>query len=405
MGRRVASSFRNRCRSPFLPILESRRFPPPAPDQDFSWAHVTGSFRREQAVSGLLWGVAVGDALGLGRGNLGRTSTIKMFGRRLGYGVIPGLGIPGSDFHRMVMTMQAALRSRSQLEIFRRSFAYRLRGYFLTLPFFAGRTTFLASLRLCLGANSDLSGIESAENETLTSALAIATVLQGTGHSAERWTALNTEATHTLPEAVESSVLVARATYLAVMTDPSDFNATALIDRLITVTEDAILCGQLKQLREGLLLGLGTHEMACEMGWGHGIPSTAGPTALMAIYSWLTNHDNFEKTVERAVLLGGDAETLGAVAGGLSGIHLGKKGIPEKLRDNLFAFPNTRRWLNATSKRFVDWPHGSEDLHQSPAMSSRPVLQFLRSMVLNVLLGLLALVRLPWRIFHQWFDR
>jgi ADP-ribosylglycohydrolase len=386
----------------------SRKAPsePPPPEQDFSWANVTGSYRREQAVNGLLWGVAVGDALGLGRGTVSRTGTLKIYGKGpLNYRVLPSLGIPGADFQRMVMTLQAILRSRSQLEAFRASFAYRLRGYFLTLPFYAGRVTFMACLRLCLGANSDLSGIESADNGPLASALAIATVLQGTGHSVERWTALCTETTHTSPEAVESAVLLARSVYLAVMTEPENFEPVAAMDRLIKITEDEGLNAQLRRLREGLTLGLGVHDMAREMGWGGGIPATAGPTALMAIYSWFENHGSFEKTVERAVLLGGDSETLGAVAGGLAGVHLGKESIPVQWRDHLVTAPNSKRWLNQTARRFVDWPHGAEDLHDAPAMPSRPVAQALRSVLLNLLLGAHTIIRTPWKLFHHLVGR
>jgi ADP-ribosyl-[dinitrogen reductase] hydrolase len=380
----------------------SERDTPPPPEQDFCWAHVTGSYRRERAIDGMLYGAAVGDALGLGRKGLPRSSILRIYGRGpLEYCVLPGVGVVGADIHRMLMTLQSILRSRSQLESFRRSFANRLRCYLLTMPWLAGRATCFAALRLCLGASPDQSGMESAENGSLISGMAIANVLQGTGHSVERWVAICTETTHIAPEAVEAAVLIARTTYLAVMSEPGELAPIAMLDRLILVTEDQALQTQLRHLRRGLEEGLTAHEMASQFGWKDAVPATAAPTALMAIYAWLANHDSYERTVERAILLGGDTETLGVLAGGLAGIHLGSKSIPSRWLNRLWAWPNNRRWLDSMTKRFVDWPHGSEDLHTAPALPVRPVMQFIRSLMVSAGVGVGAVLQFPWKLSHR----
>ncbi len=373
-------------------------------DQDFSWAAVTGSLRREHAVEGLLLGVAIGESLGLGRGGLRRRSSLRMLGRGpINYAVIPGIGLSGYDTQRMLIIMQSILRSRSQLEGFRKGFANRLRLHLLTLPLYAGRTNLLASLRLCLGASHEQSGVVSIENSPLASAIAIACVLQGTGHSAEKWVALSTETTHVSGETVESAVLMARSAHLAVMTPETDFNPVSIIERLIKITEDQEIATLLKQLREGLLLGKSSSEMAAHLGWQKAIPSSAIPTALMGLYAWLTNHKSFEKTVEQAILLGGDSASLGAVAGGLAAIHLGPQSIPDRWRKWYFGWPNTSSWLKAMANRFVDWPHGVEDLHAAPALPSRPAMQWIRSMLVNFSLAANAVIRLPWKCFGYIF--
>lgn|GEM_PF-954244 len=372
------------------------------PETDFCWAHVTGSYRRERSIEGLLLGVSVGDALGLGRYGLTRRSALRMFGRwPLDYCMIPGVGIVSSDTHRMLMTLQSILRSRSQLELFRRNLAMRLRFYLCSIPVMAGRATLIAALRLCVGTPVDHSGINSDENSPLINGLTIASVLQGTGHSVERWVAVSSELTHTKPEAVESAVLIARTAYLAIMTDPTDFNSISLIDRLINITEDAQLEVWLKELRVGLEEKLGTHAMASRLGWGDSIPGTAGPTAIMSIYSWLRHHDDFEKVVEHAILLGGDSVTLGALAGGLAGLNLGVKEIPERWLSKLWSWPNNRQWLHEMTERFTDWPHGIEDLMRAPAMPTRPLSQLVRSGVLAMGVAIGSAIRLPWR-FSNW---
>lgn len=370
-----------------------------APEKDFCWAHVTGSFRRERSIEGLLLGVMIGDAIGLGRSGLSRRSALRMLGRGpLRYCVIPGVGLVSSDSHRMLMTLQAILRSRSQLELFRRNFAMRLRFYLFSMPVLAGKATWIAAIRLCLGVSPDQSGINSDDNSPLINALAIATVMQGTGHSVERWVAVSSEVTHIKPEVVESSVLVARATYLAITTNPDEFSASSLLDRLILITEDAMLSAWLRDLRVGLDENLGAYAMASRLGWGGCVPSAAGPTAIMALYCWFRHHDRYEAAVEKAVLLGGDTITLGALTGGLAGIHLGAKKIPERWVSRLWSWPNGRQWMETLTNRFTDWPHGSEDLHAAPALPTRPILQLARSATFAICLAIGSAIRIPWKL-------
>jgi poly(ADP-ribose) glycohydrolase ARH3 len=48
-----------------------------------------------------------------------------------------------------------------------------------------------------------------------------------------------------------------------------------------------------------------------------------------ALYSFLSNQKSFKECVYCAVLQGGDRDTLGAMAGALSGTYLGGKAIPK----------------------------------------------------------------------------
>ena len=61
---------------------------------------------------------------------------------------------------------------------------------------------------------------------------------------------------------------------------------------------------------------------------GNGIEAfTAVPAS---IFSFLVHPDSFEKAVIYAINLGGDTDTIGAMAGAISGAHLGIEAIPEK---------------------------------------------------------------------------
>ncbi|WP_289663636.1 ADP-ribosylglycohydrolase family protein [Flavobacterium panacagri] len=57
--------------------------------------------------------------------------------------------------------------------------------------------------------------------------------------------------------------------------------------------------------------------------------------SLEASFWCFLNSDSYEKTVLKAVNLGEDTDTTGAIAGGLAGIYYGIENIPEKWIDNL----------------------------------------------------------------------
>lgn len=66
---------------------------------------------------------------------------------------------------------------------------------------------------------------------------------------------------------------------------------------------------------------------------GNGIE--AHRSVVTSIACFALSPDNFEEAVGRAITLGGDADTLGAMTGALSGTHLGIEGVPIKLLDRL----------------------------------------------------------------------
>ncbi|MCC6042017.1 MAG: ADP-ribosylglycohydrolase family protein [Candidatus Verstraetearchaeota archaeon] len=63
-----------------------------------------------------------------------------------------------------------------------------------------------------------------------------------------------------------------------------------------------------------------------ELGNGVEAPNSV-PTA---IYCFARNHDSYVKTVLYAVSLGGDTDTIAAMAGAIAGAHLGEEGLPRE---------------------------------------------------------------------------
>lgn len=371
---------------------------PVPPNKVDTWLRVTGSYRRERSIEGLFWGFAVGEALGLGRGNLSRREAIRIYGRGpVSFQLIPGVGLIGDRTQRLCLTAQALLRSKSQQEEFQKEFAKRLRWYALTLPLSGGWGPFLASARLWLNATPDKSGGQSTNNSALPVAMALATFLQGTGHSVERWAVGSTKVTHQNPHAIAASKLLARTCQFALLTTSEDLKPDAILNKLLEETDDEALSPMLAAAKNSLERGHSPHRFA-EGLKEIGKLKSAPFTAVVAIYAWLRYPKSYRRAVQSAILVGQDAAAIGALTGGLAGIHLGLKSIPKNWTEGLTGWLDTKHWIDAATGRLTDWPHGSEDLHSAPSLPVQPASQMFRSMALNVSLLCHRTFRLPWTL-------
>lgn len=88
----------------------------------------------------------------------------------------------------------------------------------------------------------------------------------------------------------------------------------------------------------------------------------APASVAFAIYLAVSNSDSFEKTIVAAINEGGDADTVGAIAGAISGALHGAGAIPERWMKGLA----NRRQIKARAEALADrkWQHGKlEELY------------------------------------------
>lgn len=64
---------------------------------------------------------------------------------------------------------------------------------------------------------------------------------------------------------------------------------------------------------------------------GFGIPALAEPTVLASLYAFLCSPSDYVATIDFALRIGGDVDTIAAIAGAMSGAHNGVGAIPEHL--------------------------------------------------------------------------
>lgn len=144
--------------------------------------------------------------------------------------------------------------------------------------------------------------------------------------------------THTHPLGIDGAAVQAAAVATA-LTHPSTgtIDPVAFLAQLRAVADEDLLAQRLDLV--GLLLEEG--DVTNEDGrLGTGIEAhEAVPTA---IYCFLCHPDSFRDTIRFAISLGGDTDTVAAMAGAIAGACLGERAIPVPWVDRTEAAPAVR---------------------------------------------------------------
>jgi ADP-ribosylglycohydrolase len=163
----------------------------------------------------------------------------------------------------------------------------------------------------------------------------------------------STRLTHTDPKAERGAMLIALAAHHAATSHVSDANA--FLDRAdVEAKDDLELASLLASLREHLHRNATSAEFAASLGLERGVSGYMYHTVPIALYCWLRSPGGFERSVTDAILLGGDADTVGAIVGGLAGAGGGASAIPQAWLDGLMEFPRSAAWIRRVGEALSD---------------------------------------------------
>lgn len=311
--------------------------PGPAPD---------GPSPRAERIAGSLLGLAVGDAIGLPRENLSPRRAARLFGPPpFEHRLLLGRGLVSDDTEHACMVGQALLASGGDPARFARSLAWRLRGWLLALPAGVGFATLRACLKLWLGFPPERSGVRSAGNGPVMRAPLLGVVLADDPARLRAAVRASTRLTHTDPRAEEGAWVVALAARRAALSPPGALDPQALLRELTAEAAGDELRGHLERAAVMLRDGAPPAAFAAALGLARGVTGYVNHTVPVALYAWLRAPGDLRAAVEGAVALGGDADTVGAIAGGLAGAAVGRGGIPSSWIDGLVEWPRSVAWL------------------------------------------------------------
>ena len=302
---------------------------------------------RVASCTGVLLGLAAGDAVGLPREGLSRRRANRLQGGApLRHRFICGRGLTSDDTEHACMTAQSLIASGGEPELFARSLAWRLRFWLLGLPGGVGWATLRACAKLWMGFSPERSGVFSAGNGPAMRAPVLGVYEP---HDTERLKALvraSTRLTHTDPRAEEGALAVALAASYATREGADGANhPDRFFAFLRSHLRDDELLGHLRRAEEFLARGASVAEFADALGLADGVTGYIFHTVPVALYAWLRFPEDFRAAVESVVVFGGDTDTTGAIVGELSGATLGPGAIPREWLDGIREWPRTVAWL------------------------------------------------------------
>ncbi len=363
------------------------------------WSIVVPTQRRERATEGLLMGCAVAEALSLARNGIHPRVGLKLFGRNpLQYQFRPAVGVTSHRTHALLMTFQAMLQSKTDPKIFAGNLKKRIAWYQRSFPF---RHTYIHVWRIVSRIRKkqvDDSMTFGLADDPLVRSLVMSIMLQGCVESATSWFQICVNVTHADIRVLHASMLVGYAAQLAQMVDQQNVDSAEILNRLVAVTDEPKLKSMLLKLGESLSRNHSMAAFAKQQGWNNGIPSDIYAATLVGIYAWLRHPKRFRNSVERTILLGGACSSAAVIAGSLSGISLGKKGIPNEWLKKVSTSPHTSKWREELIERVKDWPHGVDDIHQTKSLPSSSLGQISRNVAFSFFRMAHGLIRLPMRL-------
>jgi ADP-ribosyl-[dinitrogen reductase] hydrolase len=325
---------------------------------------------RIDQIAGVILGTAVGDALGLPREGLSRRRARRIFGGPpLRHHFLFGRGMASDDTEHACMTGQALLRAPEDVNAFARSLAWRLRFWLLGLPAGVGLATLRAVVKLWLGFPPAYSGVWSAGNGPSMRAALLGICLGDDRDRLRAYVRASTRLTHTDPRAERGAFLVALAAHHGAAHGPQGVRGETFLREVWEALPDADaeLRGLLGILEDHLGRDAPAVELADALGLHRGVTGYAYHTVPLTLYCWLRHLRDFRSAVEEVIALGGDADTTGAVVGGIAGATLGASNIPADWIKRLLEWPRSVAWMRRLAERLArQFPVDGIPVRQKP---------------------------------------
>jgi ADP-ribosylglycohydrolase len=329
---------------------------------------------RLDRLSGCLLGTAVGDALGLPREGLSAERAARLFGAAPRHAFLFRRGMLSDDTEHTVLAAQALLSSRGDPRRFARRLAGKLRWWLLGLPAGVGLATARSIVKLWCGWPPTSSGVLSAGDGAAMRAPVLGACLGPEPGRLREWVRASTVLTHRDPRAERAAFLVAFAAAVAASREPSERAAAGFLPEALAALGDADeeLRGIADLAADALARGRSVRQFASDLGCPRAVSGYAYHAVPVALYGWLRHPGDFRAAVGEVICCGGDADTTGAIAGGIAGAAVGAAGIPAEWIDGLLEWPRTIGWLRSLAgrlaRRFPGDGSAGDDVGEQPLL-------------------------------------
>lgn len=327
-----------------------------------------GGMRRVDALAGALLGTAVGDALGLPREGLSRARAERLWGGApLRHRLVAGRGLCSDDTEHACLVGQALLAAPEEPRAFARRLAWGLRGWLVTLPAGVGWATLRATVKLWLGFPPEYSGVVSAGNGPAMRAPLLGACLAQQPERLEAYVRASTRLTHRDARAEQGALAVALAAAHGALRGPTGVEGEEVLRLLRARLTEPALCAALEEVAACWRRRAPVAELAERLGQGRGVSGYVLHTVPVVLYAWLLHPGDFRRSVEEVILLGGDADTTGAIVGGLAGATAGASAVPPEWLEGLVEWPRSVGWMRRLAERLAaQFPAEGAPVRQGP---------------------------------------
>ena len=319
---------------------------------------------RNSAIVGCILGTAVGDALGLPYEGLPRRRAALMLGPPDRYRFFFGRGMISDDTEHTCMVAQSLIESGSNIDVFVKRFAQRLRWWLLGLPAGVGKATAISCVKLWLSYPCEKSGVYSAGNGPAMRAAIFGAAIDNE-ELMIRFVRASSCLTHRDPKAGIGAIAVALAARES--RQNATIDAKRWLDALQRVLGDEHdeLLKLSRRAISSVEAGESTQDFCCSIGQSRGISGYTYDTVPVCIHAWLSHPRDLERALTAIIECGGDADTTAAIVGGIVGSGVGENGIPAELTQGLFEWPRSVRWMERLGGDLAD-TMATETARKSP---------------------------------------
>jgi ADP-ribosylglycohydrolase len=281
------------------------------------------------------------------------------------------------DTEHTCMVAQSLIESGDDIEAFTRRFASRLRWWILALPAGVGKATARSCIKLWLGIRPSKSGVYSAGNGPAMRAAILGATIDDVPKLLE-YVRASSRLTHTDPKAELGAVAVALAARESSQNDSVNAERWLELVSQSLPGEAADLMEMLRSAIASVAKSESTLTYAKALGLDRGVSGYTYHTVPVAIHCWLSFPDDFHKAVTAAIECGGDADTTGAIVGGIVGARVGKENIPTEWISGIWEWPRSVSWMESLGSALSQaWPSS----HASRAPSVNPFAVVVRNLI------------------------
>lgn len=311
---------------------------------------------RRAAIEGCLLGCAVGDSICLPYEGIAPRRIDKMLKLPLKHRFIFGCGMVSDDTDHSVFVGQSLARNPTDPDRFARALAWRLRFWLLCLPAGIGMATLKSILRLWCGVSSTRSGVFSAGNGAAMRSAIIGVVLSENSDLRNRFTRASSIITHSDPKAEFGARAIADLA-ASVARDGNRIPVPKLEQILQDAGEGDEWSEAVQRTVDACLSGNIEHAVTSS-GLKRGVSGYVLHTLPVAVAGWHIHFGNFRRTIETVATLGGDTDTVAAIAGSLAGISCTKDGIPDDWISGIIDRPHSVAYISRLAEALDSGQHG-----------------------------------------------